>query len=132
MRTRRCNHCFKFSPIRDWEWGCPECGYSHVTGDIVRISEFPGVLVMDDIKPYRSMADGSIIESRSKHREHLRKHNSFEIGNEVKYLTPKPVYDVSPQKRKELIRAQVMQWSHDDFKKVLNREIQHIKWNSNK
>lgn len=42
-------------------------------------------MVMTDIKPYRSMVDGSMIESRSQHREHLRKHQLVEIGNEVKH-----------------------------------------------
>lgn len=57
--------------------------------------------VMPDIKPYRSMADGSIITSRSKHREHLKAHNCFEIGNETKYLQPKPI--TSPPGLKEAI-----------------------------
>ena len=48
-------------------------------------------LVMPDIKPYQSQIDGSTITSRSKHREHLRAHNCFEIGNETKYLQPKPL-----------------------------------------
>ena len=47
--------------------------------------------VMPDIKPYKSMIDGSEITSRSRHREHLRAHNCFEIGNETKYLQPKPI-----------------------------------------
>lgn len=45
--------------------------------------------VMPDIQPYRSMIDGSIIESRSKHRAHLKANGCIEIGNEK--LTPKAV-----------------------------------------
>lgn len=45
--------------------------------------------IMPDIKPYKSMIDGSEITSRSKHREHLRAHNCVEIGNETKYLKPR-------------------------------------------
>lgn len=57
-----------------------------------------------DIKPYRSMIDGSIIGSRSKHREHLRAHGCIEVGNETKYLQPKPLQ--SPAGLKEtLIQA---------------------------
>ena len=48
-------------------------------------------LVMPDIKPYKSMIDGSEITSRSRHREHLRAYNCFEVGNETKYLQPKPI-----------------------------------------
>jgi hypothetical protein len=43
-------------------------------------------MVMGDIQPYISMIDGSVIESRSKHRAHLKAHNCIEIGNETKYL----------------------------------------------
>jgi len=59
-------------------------------------------MIMGDIKPYRSMADGSLITSRSRHREHLRAHNCIEIGNETKYLQPKPL--TSPPGLKDSIR----------------------------
>jgi len=39
--------------------------------------------VIAEIKPYRSMVTGQMIESRSQHREHLKRHNLEEIGNEV-------------------------------------------------
>lgn len=43
--------------------------------------------VAPDIEPYQSMADGTMIMSRSQHREHLKRHGLVEVGNEVKYLT---------------------------------------------
>lgn len=46
-------------------------------------------LVMNDIEPYRSMVTGEIINSRSRHREHLKDHGCIEVGNEK--LTPRPV-----------------------------------------
>lgn len=57
--------------------------------------------VMPDIKPYRSMVTGEEITSRSKHREHLKMHNCIEVGNETKYLQPKPL--TSPPGLKETI-----------------------------
>lgn len=39
-------------------------------------------LVMPDIQPYQSMIDGTMITSRSQHREHLKAHGCIEIGNE--------------------------------------------------
>lgn len=57
--------------------------------------------IIPDIKPYRSMADGRMITSRSQHREHLRMHNCIEVGNETKYLQPKPL--TSPPGLKEAI-----------------------------
>ena len=45
-----------------------------------------GVTIIADIQPYKSMIDGSMITSRSHHRDHLRAHNCIETGNEP----PKP------------------------------------------
>jgi hypothetical protein len=56
-----------------------------------RRDEVNAPMVMGDIKPYRSMIDGSIIASRSTHRAHLKAHNCIEVGNETKYLKPKPM-----------------------------------------
>ena len=61
-------------------------------------------LIMPDIKPYQSQIDGSTITSRSRHREHLRAHNCFEIGNETKYLQPKPLKS-PPGLRESIIQA---------------------------
>jgi hypothetical protein len=63
-------------------------------------------MVMGDIQPYISQIDGSLIESRSKHRTHLRDHNCIEIGNEVKHLTKhvKPL-ESPPGLKEHLIRA---------------------------
>lgn len=63
-------------------------------------------MVMGDIKPYISMIDGTLIESRSKHRTHLKDHNCIEIGNETKYLNQysKPL-ESPPGLKEELIRV---------------------------
>lgn len=51
-------------------------------------------MVMGDIQPYISQIDGSLIESRSKHRTHLRDHGCIEVGNEKQTSTAKiPTYD---------------------------------------
>ena len=57
-----------------------------------------------DIQPYQSMATGEMIGGRSQHREHLKKHNLTEIGNETKYLKPKE-YKPDPSIREEVARA---------------------------
>ena len=41
-----------------------------------------GYTVMGDIQPYKSMVTGEMIESRSQHREMLRRHNLVEFGND--------------------------------------------------
>ena len=42
--------------------------------------------VRGDYQPYRSMITGQMIEGRAQHREHLKRHNCVEVGNEQ----PKP------------------------------------------
>ena len=40
-------------------------------------------MVMSDIEGYVSQVDGSWIDSRSKHRNHLKRHRMIELGNDV-------------------------------------------------
>jgi len=45
--------------------------------------------IINEIQPYRSQIDGSMIDSRTKHRNHLKNNGCIEIGNEVqKQRTP--------------------------------------------
>lgn len=90
-----------------------------------------GPMVMGDIKPYVSQIDGSVIDSRSKHREHLKAHGCVEIGDQTKALMQQARRDPfeSPQ-RKELIRAQIDAMSHAEFKRALQRDVERVKWNS--
>ena len=45
--------------------------------------ENAGPYIQPDIQPYKSMATGEMITSRSHHRAHLRQHGLIEIGNEI-------------------------------------------------
>lgn len=63
-------------------------------------------LVASDIQGYQSMVDGSWIESRSKHREHLKRHGMVELGNDVP-LKQKQVQIEDGKVRKEKIARQV-------------------------
>ena len=93
-----------------------------------------GVMVIPDIQPYQSMIDGTMITSRSQHREHLRQHGCQELGNEPLKHLGKPyegIPDVNPQRRKELIRAQVNEMTHEQFKLAIKRDVDRVKWNSN-
>ncbi len=61
-----------------------------------------GPMIMGDIKPYRSMIDGSEIVSRSRHREHLKAHGCVEVGNE----RPKPRKpELAPGLKQDVIAA---------------------------
>lgn len=89
-------------------------------------------MVMPDIKPYRSMIDGSLITSRSRHREHLKAHGYQEVGNDSSLNRVPSIPEVNPEGRKELIRAQVSQMRHSEFKRALQRDLDRIRWNSRK
>lgn len=45
-------------------------------------------MVMSDIEGYVSQVDGSYIDSRSKHRSHLKQHRMIELGNDVPMKQP--------------------------------------------
>jgi hypothetical protein len=49
-----------------------------------------GPMILPDIKPYQSMVTGEIIDGRKSHREHLKRHNVVEVGNEP-IKPPSPV-----------------------------------------
>lgn len=72
-----------------------------------------------EFKPYKSMIDGRIIQSREEHRRHLRANNCIEVGNEdptkhVKKESPKTT-------RTEILRHQLANMTHAQANKVLER-----------
>lgn len=76
-----------------------------VNGELIPKEDYvppSGLIIMPDIKPYKSMITGEEIGSRSKHRAHLKQHNMIEVGNEK--IKPKPIPDV-PGLRDELKRV---------------------------
>ena len=75
----------------------------------------PGHQIMLDIQPYTSMVDGSMITSRSKHREHLRQHNCIEIGNEKMQNTPPPVQN----NRREMLHRRLGDMSDRQANQIL-------------
>lgn len=75
------------------------------------------VIIMPDIAPYKSMADGTMVSGRAMHREHLRKHGCFEVGNETMRSEPPRVKDT----RREVLSAQLSNMSHNQANKLLDR-----------
>lgn len=69
--------CYAYPTGGSWEvypeYGGPERVASRRTGS---------VQVMRDIGEYVSPVDGERITSRSQHREHVRRHDLIEVGNE--------------------------------------------------
>ena len=83
----------------------------YVKGDLVEVTDYQpeqrktGWQVMPDIQPYKSMIDGSIISSRSVHREHLKQHGCIEVGNDSSlYRKPQPLKS-PPGLKEALIRS---------------------------
>jgi len=64
-----------------YELGTPEAEQAWKEKEEMTYREAP--MVMSDIQPYISQVDGSVIESRSKHKAHLRQHKMIELGNDV-------------------------------------------------
>lgn len=64
-----------------------------------------GPLIMHDIKPYKSMIDGTEITSRSRHREHLRDHGCVEVGNDSSLTRPRQPLQSPPGLKEKIIRA---------------------------
>lgn len=85
----------------------PRQSWIQINGELVPKDQYVSpessrLLIMPDIKPYRSTITGEEIGSRSKHRAHLRQHNMVEIGNE--FVKPKKMPDV-PGLKNDIARA---------------------------
>jgi hypothetical protein len=68
------------------EWWTPTIGLEAAKAswlDKVAMKSRQGPMVIPDIEGHISMADGTWVSSRSKHRENLKRNNCVEIGNEV-------------------------------------------------
>lgn len=95
--------------------------YVYVDGKLVEkgsdehLNKVYGPFVMNDIQPYKSMIDGSMITSRSRHREHLQAHGCIEVGNE-KMETKIPEFK---SERKEVLRHQLANMTHKEANKIL-------------
>lgn len=61
--------------------------------------------VLNDIDPYISQIDGSLITSRSQHREHLKAHGCIEVGNEK--MEPRKESWIEQKEQKEALRREI-------------------------
>lgn len=64
-----------------YELGTPEAEEAWKIKQAMTKRQAP--MVASDISGYISQVDGSWIESRSKHRDHLKRHGMVELGNDV-------------------------------------------------
>jgi len=90
------------------------------------------VQIMPDIEPYKSMVTGEIITSRAKHREHLKRHGMVEVGNDSSLTRQRTSFpDAAPEKRKELLIAQVNAMTNEQFKAAGRRDLDRVRWQTN-
>jgi hypothetical protein len=68
------------------EWWTPTIGLEAAKAswlDKIAMQTRSAPTVISDIDGHISMADGSWVSSRSKHRENLKRNNCIELGNDV-------------------------------------------------
>jgi hypothetical protein len=68
------------------EWWTPTIGEEAAKAswqDKLAMKTREAPMVMSDIDGHISMADGTWVSSRSKHRENLKRNNCIELGNDV-------------------------------------------------
>jgi hypothetical protein len=70
-------------------------------------------MVVSDIAGYVSQVDGSWIDSRSKHRNHLKQHRMIELGNDVP-TQHKPI-EIS-RKSNEARKRQIAEMAYQKLK----------------
>lgn len=81
-------------------------------------SDLPKPMIMRDIEPYQNMINGKMIGSRSEHRELLKRHNCFEVGNEtMETKLPAPKTD----ERRRILHQQLADVSDQQADDVLKQ-----------
>lgn len=94
----------------------------YINGEAIEKGEYDAEpaahYVINDIQPYQSMIDGSMITSRSRHREHLQAHGCIEVGNEkMQNRAPAPV----ESQRRDILRQQVGNMTHKEANRILSK-----------
>jgi hypothetical protein len=84
------------------EWWIPTIGEEAAKAswqDKVAMKSRVAPMVMSDIEGHISMADGTWVSSRSKHRENLKRNGCIELGNDVP--TQQKVHEFSRKEQQE-------------------------------
>lgn len=89
-------------------------GIAYDADGFIPQSEPAAPQIMPDIAPYKSMITGEVITSRSVHREHLKRHDCIEVGNETDHMVKNRIRPSAPPGLKEdMMRAA---YKHGIFK----------------
>lgn len=82
-----------------------------------------GPQVIRDLAPYRSMIDGSVIDGRKRHRDHLKAHGCVEVGNDTSHLKARPA--IRPSGIKESLHRMLADVGDRDLKRMIQKEIRN-------
>ena len=88
------------------EWWIPTIGEEAAKAswqDKLAMKSRVAPTVISDIEGHISMADGTWVSSRSKHRENLKRNNCIELGNDVPIQQKK--HELSTREREHLKRT---------------------------
>jgi putative FmdB family regulatory protein len=96
----RCDDCGQIGDVfrklsEHGDWPVCDCGTT-----MVQQITAPMTIHNAEIYDYKSTLDGEHVTSRQQHINHMRKHNVFEIGNEIGALMdrkPEPMPDMRAQ-----------------------------------
>jgi len=86
------------------EWWTPTIGEEAAKAswqDKVAMKSRAAPTVISDIEGHISMADGSWIDSRSKHRENLKRNGCVELGNDVPMQRPETQISTKSQEARK-------------------------------
>ena len=92
------------------EWWTPTIGEEAAKAswqDKLAMKSRVAPAIMPDIQGHISMADGSWVSSRSKHRENLKRNNCIEIGNDVSFEQKKPEFSRKEQEARKREIAEI-------------------------
>ena len=71
--------------------------YDRAKQQLVSADEYvrraPQIHVISDLKPYKGMMDGKMVDGRRQHRDYLKRHGVVEVGNEKNFAGQKPQLD---------------------------------------
>lgn len=115
-RSRFCRVCRDFHDV-DEPW--PEACYGHFG-----IQADESIQVVRDMEPYRSMIDGSVIDGRKRHRDHLKAHGCIEVGNDTSHIKRKPEAPISPS-RKESLHRMLADVGDRDIQRIVQNELRN-------
>jgi hypothetical protein len=92
------------------EWWTPTIGEEAAKAswqDKLAMKTRVAPMVMPDIEGHISMADGTWVSSRSKHRENLKRNGCIEIGNDVSFEQKKPEFSRQEQEARKRQIAEI-------------------------